>query len=103
MAEDDRRVVPLGVTPPPEPERPRVVHSALYSVALAGMAVGALVGIAAMMSFVAVRWPAGTGRYVIGVFLAALVVFLASASIALFTAARETYAAPPEARADDRP
>ena len=94
MADNGPPVIPIGIRPPPEPEPPRAKHSALYSLALVGMALGALVGIGAMMTFVAVRWPDGTGKYVVAVFLGALVVFLASAAIAVFTAARETYASP---------
>lgn len=93
MGDDaDGRIVPLDVEPPPAEPPPRVRHSALYSMSLAGMALAALVGIGSMMTFIAVRWPGDTGRYVVGVFLVAIVVFLVSAATALFTAARETYA-----------
>ena len=89
----DGRVVPLrpdvGVEPPapPPPSRPGRLHG----VATAGMAVCALVGIAAMLLFVTVGWPGETRRYPMTVFVFAVVGFMTCASIAVFAAARDTY------------
>ena len=55
------------------------------------MAASALLGITTMIAFVTVGWPGATGRVVIGLFIAAVVTFMACASIAVFSAARDTY------------
>jgi hypothetical protein len=90
--EESDNVVPLGVeapTPkPPEPSRP---PSRLHGLAILGMAVFALVGIAAMLVFITISWPDDSGRYVVAVFIASIVGFMTSASLAVFSAARDTY------------
>lgn len=63
----------------------------MHGLGIAGMAVSALIGIIAMLTFVSVRWPDDTGRYVKVVIVAATVAFLTSASAAVFSAARDTY------------
>ena len=73
---------------PPPPRPP----SRLHGLTIAGMALCALVGIVAMFAFITIRWPGDTSRYVITVFVASGVGFLACASAAIFTAARDTYA-----------
>lgn len=55
------------------------------------MAASALVGIVATFLFVTVTWPGETGRYVGATIFLAVVGFVASAAIAIFTAARDTY------------
>ncbi|MGH2698284.1 MAG: hypothetical protein ACRDJL_03680 [Actinomycetota bacterium] len=55
------------------------------------MAVFALAGIAAMLAFITISWPDDTGRYVLVVFTGSIIGFMASASIAVFSAARDTY------------
>lgn len=55
------------------------------------MAISALIGIASMLAFITVTWPDGMGRYVIVVFVASIVAFMTCASIAVFSAARDTY------------
>jgi hypothetical protein len=64
----------------------------MHSTATAGMALSAAVGILAMLAFITVGWPGRSGRYVVGVALIAALVFVTCASIAVFAAARDTYA-----------
>ena len=73
---------------PPPPSAPGRVHG----LAIAGMATCALVGIVSMLAFITINWPGHTGRYVVGTFVFAGVGFLACASTAVLTAARDTYA-----------
>ncbi len=74
--------------PEPEPSRPGRLHG----LSIAGMAVFALIGIAAMITFITVRWPQGTGRYVVMVFVVSGLGFITCASTAVLSAARDTYA-----------
>jgi hypothetical protein len=84
------RVVPLPDSHMHHAEEPVSPPGRLHGLSIAGMAVCALVGIVAMFAFVTINW--GTsGRYVVGAFIAAGVGFLACASIAVLTAARDTY------------
>jgi hypothetical protein len=88
-------VVSLGQTPvaestPRTPTRQGPLHRA----AIAAMTICAIVGILSMLAFITVSWPDDTGRYVVGVFIGSGIGFLASASIAVFSAARETYVSP---------
>jgi hypothetical protein len=64
----------------------------MHSIATAGMALSAVVGIVAMLAFITVGWPGRSGRYVVAVALVAALVFVTCASIAVFAAARDTYA-----------
>lgn len=107
VAPDERdrhgQVVPLGAESQPEPP-PKVTRpSRLHGTAIAGMAVSALVGVASMFLFVMVGWPDGTGRYVIAVFFFSTISFIAFASAAVFTAARDTYAVNPRRREPSDP
>lgn len=56
------------------------------------MALFALAGIISMLAFITVTWPGDSGRYIIAVVFISGIGFLASASIAVFSAARDTYA-----------
>ncbi len=56
------------------------------------MAVSALVGIVALLLFISVSWPDAVRDWLITAFVAAAIGFLASASTAVFAAARDTYA-----------
>jgi hypothetical protein len=55
------------------------------------MAVSALLGIGAMLAFITISWPDDTSRYVLAVFMVSVIGFVASASLAVFSAARNTY------------
>ena len=92
---DDLNVVPLGAElaeghgVPAPPSGPT---SRLHGLAITGMAVFALAGIGSMLAFVTVRWTGTTARVVIAAVVLSAVGFLACASAAVFTAARDTYA-----------
>jgi cation transporter-like permease len=94
LDDGEDRVVPLGVAPPAEepvaPSRPHAGHG----LAITGMALFALIGIAAIFLFISIEWPENTQRYIAIIFVAAGIGFLACASTAVFTAARDTYRAP---------
>ena len=102
MAEGNRgdgedKVVPLPsdyVPPQPPATRPGMMHGA----ATIAMAAFAVIGFLAMFAFITVGWPGKSGRYVIAVVVFAGVGFLASAAIAVFAAARDTY----PSRSNDR-
>jgi hypothetical protein len=63
----------------------------LHGLAIAGMAVSALIGIAAMLAFITINWPGDSNRYLVFAFVAAGLGFLTCASAAVLTAARDTY------------
>ena len=90
--DDGSKVVPLGKEPVPEPPAPVTRPSRLHGLSIALMATCALVGILATFLFVTVTWPGETGRFVGAVIFISVVGFVASASTAVFTAARDTYA-----------
>jgi hypothetical protein len=84
------QVVPLPDSHMQHAEEPVTPPGRLHGLSIAGMAVCALVGIVAMFAFVTINW--GTsGRYFVGAFIAAGIGFLACASTAVLTAARDTY------------
>jgi hypothetical protein len=93
LNDDHADVVPLGVEkqedPPPAP-RP---HSTLHTLAISGMSLSALLGICVLFLSIGIGLPAGGRRASIAIVVGAAVVFLACASTAVFTAARETYPA----------
>lgn len=66
------------------------------------MAICALAGTAGMLAFATIHWTGAAGHYVIGVVVIAAVGFLACASAAVFTAARETYSRPPSEEPGDK-
>ena len=88
---DSRNVVPLPgdrpVIEPPPPSPPGRIHG----LAIAGMGISAIVGVAAMLAFITVTWPDSLSRVVIGVCLISGLAFLAFASTAVLSAARDTY------------
>lgn len=81
--------LPAGYEPPPEP--PPAPPGRLHGIFIGGMAVSALVGVAALFAFITVGWPDSVRRYIIGLFFFAGIAFLACASAAVFSAARDTY------------
>jgi hypothetical protein len=80
-----------GEGPTPEPTPPPSPPGRLHGIAIMIMGISAIVGVAGFMAFITITWPQDMSRYVIGVSLVAGIVFLASASIAVFSAARDTY------------
>lgn len=88
---EDETVVrlPADYEPPPEPAP--APPGRLHGMFIGGMAVSALVGVAALFAFITVGWPENIRRYIIALFFFAGIVFLACASAAVFTAARDTY------------
>lgn len=80
---------PAGYEPPPEP--PPAPPGRLHGVFIGGMAVSALVGVASIFAFITVGWPDSVRRYIIALFFFAAISFLACASAAVFSAARDTY------------
>ena len=91
---DDKIVsLPTDHIPEPEIEQPSP-PSRLHGAFTTGMALSALVGIASMFAFITVGWSEGTRGYVLAVFFISVLVFLTCASAAVFTAARDTHAAP---------
>lgn len=63
----------------------------MHMLAITGMSVSALVGICVLFLSIGIGLPDGGRRVAIGVVVGAAVVFLACASAAVFTAARDTY------------
>jgi hypothetical protein len=104
IGEHENNVVSLGRVPetPKEVEQP-LPQPRLHRIAIGGMAAFALLGILAMLAFITVAWPGESGRYVIAVFIFCGVGFLACASTAVFSAARETYAGPRNEKSDHSP
>ena len=98
-----REEIPAAVL---EPANPPAVHSRLYQTGVTGMAVSALIGIAAVLAFITVGWPTGPRRAVVALLVMAAIGFLAFATSAVFAAARETMTPPalersPEPQAPD--
>jgi hypothetical protein len=88
---EPEHVVPLRLGPAPAappPARPVRLHG-LAILAMAGFAV---LGIGATLAFITVSWPGRTGRYLTATIVLSAVGFLASASAAVLSAARDTYA-----------
>jgi TRAP-type C4-dicarboxylate transport system permease small subunit len=66
------------------------------------MALFALAGVITLVALITVNWPEEISRYLVAAFVGAGIGFLASASIAVLTAARDTYRTPsvPDRRGD---
>ena len=88
---DEDKVVRLPADYEPPPEPPPAPPGKLHGIFIGGMAVSALVGVAALFAFITVGWPDSVRRYIIGLFFFAGIAFLACASAAVFSAARDTY------------
>ena len=91
MTDTDNVVKLPGDPPPPEPVPPPTPHGKLHGAAIAGMGISALVGVCAMMAFITVTWPESMARVIIGICLLSGLAFLAFASSAVLSAARDTY------------
>ncbi|HEV2756780.1 MAG TPA: hypothetical protein VG318_13505 [Actinomycetota bacterium] len=91
LNDDDAEVVPLGVEKQEGPPPPPRAHSTLHTLAISGMSLSALVGICVLFLSIGIGLPDGGRRASIAIVVGAAVVFLACASTAVFTAARETY------------
>lgn len=89
LSDDPDGVVPLGIEPPPDP--PPARPSGLHGVAVTGMSLSALVGICVLFLTIGIGLPSGARRVAIAVVVGAAILFLACASTAVFTAARDTY------------
>ena len=88
---EDAEVVPLGVEKQEDPPPPPRQHSGLHTLAISGMSVSALVGICVLFLSIGIGLPAAGRRVAIAIVVGTAGVFLACASTAVFTAARETY------------
>jgi hypothetical protein len=80
--------LPAPAVPTPVPTRPGRIHG----MAIVAMALSAVIGFVALFAFITIGWPGRTGRYVIAVVVFSVVAFMVSAAIAVFAAARDTYA-----------
>ena len=89
MSAGSEKVVRLSADPAPEP--PPTPPTRMHGLAIGGMALCALLGIVSMLALITVNWPGQTGRFIVGTFVLAGVGFLACASAAVLTAARDTY------------
>ncbi len=92
MTDPDNVVNLPGSAPPPEPP-PLTPPGRLHGIAIAGMGISAIVGVTMMVAFITVTWPENVRRVVIGICLISGLLFLAFASTAVFSAARDTYRA----------
>jgi hypothetical protein len=91
LKDDDAGVVPLGVEKQEEPPPPPRPHSTLHTLAISGMSISALAGICVLFLSIGIGLPASGRRVAVAIVVGAGVIFLTCASIAVFTAARETY------------
>jgi hypothetical protein len=94
--EADPNVVSLPGEQPPAP--PVTPPGKVHGLATAGMALCAVVGIVATLLFITIRWPGESGRFVVATVVLAGLGFFLCASIAIFAAARDTYARSPRGR-----
>lgn len=101
---DANNVVPLPGEPrPPDPVPPPSAPRRVHGASIAGMGISAIVGVAAMLAFITVTWPDNIGRIVVGVCLVSGLAFLVFASVAVFSAARDTYRADEHRKAHGDP
>lgn len=87
----DDKVIRLPAEPPPATSPPPSRPTGLHGVAITGMALSALIGIASMFGLISVAWTEDWRRFVVGAFVGSIVAFMTCASIAVFSAARTTY------------
>lgn len=99
--DDDAKIVEIPGRPIPVETPPARRPGRVHGLAIAGMALCSLVGIAATLAFITVGWPGNSRRYVIAVIFVSAMGFFLCASMAVFAAARDTYAQPDNRRARD--
>lgn len=75
----------VSAAPPPSPP------GRLHGLAITGMGISAVAGVMAMLAFITVTWPEALRRVVVGICLISGLLFMAFASLAVFTAAGDTY------------
>lgn len=63
----------------------------LHATAVTGMIIFACLGVLSTLAFITVSWPGGSSRYVLAVAMGCVIGFVACATAAVFTAARDTY------------
>lgn len=88
---DTENIVRLPEPPPVEPAPRPTPPGRAHGASIAGMGISAIVGVVAMLAFITVTWPENIGRIVIGICLLSGLAFLSFASIAVISAARDTY------------
>jgi hypothetical protein len=76
---------PLNPAPPPSPA------TGLHGIAITAMAVFAMVGIALVLALITVNWNDASRKVIITIVVLISIGFIASASLAVFAAARDTY------------
>lgn len=91
MADSDNVVQLPGDPLPPDPPTPPSPPGRVHGTAIAGMGISAIVGVCAMVALVTITWPDNLSRVVVGICLLSGLAFLAFASMAVFSAARDTY------------
>ena len=91
MADTDNVVQLPGDPLPPDPPPPPSPPGRIHGTAIAGMGISAIVGVCAMFALIAITWPDSLSRVVIGICLLSGLAFLGFASMAVFSAARDTY------------
>ncbi len=88
----ERTVVPIGVEPPVVTPPPVKRPSRLHAFGISGMALSALFGICSMLALITVTWPDELRRYVVISLVGSIVAFLVCSSLAISSAAGDTYA-----------
>lgn len=84
-------VVPLGRTPPPEPEPVPSRPGRLHGIAISLMASAAGLGLILGIAYLTVTWSGTPRRIIVASMLLSILVFVTAVSISILTAARDTY------------
>jgi multisubunit Na+/H+ antiporter MnhB subunit len=85
--------VDLGKEAPPDPSP--TPPGRTHGLAITGMALFAIAGVITLVALITVNWTEEASRYLIVAFVGAGIGFLASASVAVLSAARDTYRSSP--------
>jgi hypothetical protein len=90
---DSPNIVTLRTEPiVKEPPRKPTPLSRLHGIATVGMTLCAFVGIISLLALITVRWPGDSDRFATGALVGTVFGFMLCGSIAVFSAARDTYA-----------